>query len=96
MIVLKNGGMKVGSVWVGTTGRAWGNYIVSALRGRKAIDTETLFVTYAGLTRRDLAVLEERVRKEADFQDIIFQKASPALSVNCGPGTFGLFFMTKR
>ena len=96
MIVLKNGGMKIGSVWMGTTGRAWGNYIVSALRCRKAIDTETLFVTYAGMTRGDLAVIEDRVRKETDFQDIIFQKTSPALSANCGPGTFGLFFMTKR
>ena len=96
VIILKNGGLKLGSVRMGTREYARGRYIASALKGRKAIDTETLFITYAGLTREELASLEEQVKKKADFQEIIFQRASPAISINCGPGTFGLLFMMKR
>lgn len=96
VIVLKNSGMRVGSARVGTTDLARRKYVASTLRGRKAIDTETLFITYTGLTRAELAAIEEQAKKKADFQDIIFQKASPAISINCGPGTFGLLFMMKQ
>ena len=96
VIVLKNGGPRLGSVRVGTGEYARGRYIASALKSGKEIDTETLFITYAGLTREELASIEEQVKKKAGFREIILQRASPAISINCGPGTFGLLFMTKR
>ena len=92
---LKNSSMKVGAVILGTRARARGKYIGSALKGKGTIDTETLFITHAGLTREELAEIEEQVEKRVHFQRVIFQKASPAISTNCGPGSFGLLFITK-
>ena len=95
VIILKNSSMKVGSIKFGTKDTAWKKYIVSALRGIGNIDKRTLFLVYAGLTNEELREIEEQVRKIVHFENIIFQKASPAISANCGPGTFGLIYMIK-
>ena len=59
------------------------------------VDKKILFITYAGLTNEELKEIEEQVKSLGDFENIIYQKASPAISANCGPGTFGLLFMLK-
>ena len=33
--------------------------------------------------------------KYARFEEVIYQKASPAISANCGPGSFGLIFAVR-
>ena len=96
IIIIKNGKLRISSIRIGAKERVWGKYIAATLKGKKAIDTGTLFITYAGVTKGELTAIEEQVRERADFQDIIYQKASPATSINCGPGSFGLLFMTKR
>ena len=96
VLVLKNSSMKVGFITMGARDRARMKYIASRLRHREMIDTDTLFITYTGLTQEELAVIEEQVEKRVHFQKIIFQKASPAISTNCGTGSFGLLFMMKQ
>lgn len=71
----------------------WKKYITSTLRTAREIDTNTLFITHAGLTKEELTEIEEQVRNKVSFKNVIHQKASPAISTNCGPGTFGLLFM---
>lgn len=96
VIALKNSGMKVTSVRVGTRGYAWRRYISSALKGLKGnIDKKIAFITYAGLTEEELQEIEVQVKCEMPFETIICQEASPSISVNCGPGSFGLLFMLK-
>ena len=96
VLVLKNSGMKVGSILMGTRDRVRGTYIASALKDAGMIDTDTLFITYTGLSRQELAEIEEQVEKRVHFRQVIFQKASPAISTNCGTGSFGLLYMTKQ
>ena len=96
VLVLKNSGMKVGAIRVGARDRARAQYIASILKNKSMIDTDTLFITYTGLTREELAAIEEQVEKRVHFQKIILQKASPAISTNCGSGSFGLLFMMKQ
>ncbi len=54
------------------------------------MDKRILFVTYVGLTIKEQEWIRNRVEKHIKFDRIIFQKASPAIAVNSGPGTFGL------
>ena len=54
-----------------------------------------IFITYVDVSEEDLQWIEKEVRKIAAFNFVIFQKASAAVSVNCGPGTFGLLYMDK-
>lgn len=95
VLVLKNNTMKLGSIRVGTKDYASKKYISSVLSNPETIDTSTLFITYAGLSQNELMDIEAQVRSKVKFQKVIFSKASPAISTNCGPGSFGLIFMMK-
>lgn len=96
VIVLKNSCMKVGAVRIGTREYAWKKYISSALKNMQRADLKTIFIPYAGLSNEELEEIEKLVKSKADFENIIFQKASSAVSANCGPGSFGLMFMLKE
>ena len=93
VLTMKKSRMKVGKLWAGTRDNARKKYISSALKG--TIDTRTLFITYAGLSAEELEHIASQVKKKVEFQEVIYQKASPAVSTNCGPGAFGLLFMMK-
>lgn len=96
VLTLKNGNMVMKRAYLGTKDRSWRKYISSAFNMLAPIDHRILFITYAGLTKRELEEIREEVRKTERFMEIYFQKASPAIAVNCGPGTFGLIFQTEE
>lgn len=95
VLVLKKSSMKVGAIRIGARDYARKKYITSTLKGMGGIDTKTLFITYAGMSKEELESVEAQVKRRVEFQNIIYQKASPAISTNCGPGTFGLLFVVK-
>lgn len=96
VIILKDSSMKVGALRIGTRDHAWKKYIASAFNIQGEIDKKTLFITYAGLTGEELKEIKEQVKNRVSFEHILFQKASPAVAANCGPGTFGLMFIVKN
>ena len=87
---LKKGNMGVGKIYFGSRERAWKRYISSVLRNPAAIDRRLLFVTYVGISKRDMDWIRQQIEKCMTFDHIYFQKASPVIAVNCGNGTFGL------
>ena len=93
---LKNGVMGVGMTYFGSRESAWKAYINSVLSNAAKIDTSILFVTYVGLSKRDTDWIREQIEKTMEFDEIYFKQASPAVSVNCGPGTFGLLYVEKK
>ncbi|MBO4496236.1 MAG: DegV family EDD domain-containing protein [Clostridiales bacterium] len=95
VLVLKKGKMGLGMLYFGSRKRAWKNYINTCLSNEKPIDTRILFVTYVGISNRDLQWIREQINKKRAFEEVYFQQASPAISVNCGPGTFGLLLREK-
>jgi len=95
VIVLKNSSMKVGAIRMGTKDHTRRKYITSTLNTVGEIDKKILFITYTGMKREELKEIEEQVKDKVTFENIIYQKASPAISSNCGPGSFGLLFMLK-
>ena len=95
VIVLKRSSMKVGAIFAGTREIVRRSYIKSTLKNVQQIDRRMLFITYSGLSTEELKWIEEEVGKRIKFEKVIYQKASPAISTNCGPGCFGLLFMMK-
>ncbi len=95
VLMLKNNNMKVGAIWMGTRNYTWKKYISSTLKNSSEIDTGTLFITYAGLSGDELNSIKEEVQKKVTFERVIYQKASPSILTNCGPGCFGLLFCMK-
>ena len=92
---LRNGKMGVGMTYFGARETAWKAYINSVLTNAAKIDTRILFVTHVGISKRDTDWIREQIEKYMHFDEIYFKQASPAVSVNCGPGTFGLLYMEK-
>ncbi|MGN0166816.1 MAG: DegV family protein [Acetatifactor sp.] len=95
VIVLKKSSMKVGAIRVGPMDSVGKKYIASVLRNANEMDRRTLFITHAGMTNDELKEIEEQVKSRISFDNIIYQKVSPTVATNCGPGTFGLLFMLK-
>ena len=95
VLAMKKGTIKVSTIYFGTKENAWEKYIRSVFRVKGIIDTRILFLTYVGIARKDLEHIRDMVGKIIQFDEIYIQKASPAIAVNCGPGTFGLMFYTK-
>ena len=90
VLVLRRGKMGVGRVYFGSRERVWKRYIDSVLRRPAEIDRRILFVTYVGINKKNMNWIREQIEKKMKFEKIYFQKASPAIAVNCGAGTFGL------
>ena len=95
IISLKKGKMAVSKAYMGSRERAWERYIDNVFDVPGEIDTGILFITYVGMTAKDLEWVKERAEKHVVFDEVYIQKASPAIAANCGPGTFGLLFFTK-
>ena len=94
VLAMKKGNLKVGNVMFGSREFTIRRYIKSQLRHPERIDTSILFITYVGMDRNELERIRYEVMELVMFDEIIFQKASPSIAVNCGPGTFGLLFKT--
>ena len=95
VIEMKDSEMKMGGIIFGDSDKARKKYIRKALRGGN-IDAETLFITYAGISGDVLRQIREEVESIAKFEHVYIQQASPAISINCGPGSFGLIFRRRQ
>ncbi|MBO4637375.1 MAG: DegV family EDD domain-containing protein, partial [Clostridiales bacterium] len=95
VLVLKKGKMTLGMIYFGSRTNAWKSYINTCLSADKAIDNRFLFVTCVGITKREMDWIREQINKRMTFDEVYFRQASPAIAVNCGPGTFGLLLREK-
>ncbi|MCR4797184.1 MAG: DegV family EDD domain-containing protein [Lachnospiraceae bacterium] len=95
VVCLRNGKMGVSRVYFGTRERAWEKYVSTVFRVPGKIDRRMLFITYVGMTTKDLESVRAMAEKRCKFDEVYFQKASPSIATNCGPGTFGMLFFTE-
>ncbi len=95
IISLENSAMQVRRVIFGNREDAWAKYIKKTFMDADRVDTNVLFITYAGMKMSELEEVKRQVLAIVPFEKIYLQKASPAISINCGPGTFGLIYSEK-
>lgn len=94
-VVVKNDTFKVDKLLIGNKNKSYDRYINYAVPRRSDHDLDVAMVTYSDVSEDVLARIRERILANAPFKNIIFQKASAALSVSCGPGAFGIMYMEK-
>ncbi len=92
---MRNGRMSAKEFYFGVKNKAWKKYISSCLANVSDIDLSALYITYVGLTKKEIDYIVETVESKAHFENVFITKASPAIGVNCGPGTFGLLYKRK-
>jgi signal transduction histidine kinase/CheY-like chemotaxis protein/HPt (histidine-containing phosphotransfer) domain-containing protein len=93
---MKKSAIQVKTVLVGQWKNVMESYVHRILKNPWNIDRDVLFLTHINLDEESKAYLVEEITKICPFQKIYFQKASPAIACNCGPGSFGLLFLRKR
>lgn len=96
VFVLRKSKMTVGSMLIGNFVHVAKRYVRKVLMNTNNIDRRVLFITYTGLTERRLRYIQDLVQQYCPFERVYLQKASSAISSNCGPGSFGLLFMKKN
>ncbi|MBP5167198.1 MAG: DegV family EDD domain-containing protein [Oscillospiraceae bacterium] len=92
VIAMKKGKMRIQKITFGSRKRCRKKYIASCFHATGNVDTRTLLINYAGLSRQELDWIREQVEGYVHFENVYFQKLSAATAANCGPGTFGLMF----
>lgn len=95
ILAMKDSNLRVGGIILGNRERTTRTYIRRALRDSGDIDKSVLFITYVGMTRAEIEAVRDMVQSIISFDKIYLQKASSAVSINSGPGTFGLLFSKK-
>ncbi len=96
LLMMKRGKISVGGVRFGKWDQVKKAYIRHELKDFERIDNSILFISHAGLSDRELDEIKEETKRYADFKDIRCVEASPAISSNCGRGTFGLLFAKEK
>lgn len=89
VIVMKNDRMNFRFSW---SQHYKENYIRRMLWNVKHIDPSLLIISHSACTEEELARVREEVRRYAHFDRVAVVPTSSAVTVNVGPGTFGLVF----
>ena len=90
---IKDDKFGVDKLLTGSIKHCYEKYIHHALPKSANPDKDLLFITYVDVSEEDLGWIEKKVRYHTKFKHVVFQKASSAISANCGPGSFGLLYM---
>ncbi|MEY8391090.1 DegV family protein [Lachnospiraceae bacterium 45-W7] len=93
VIKLNKSKMKAGGMMMGGFARVAKKYIRKTLKNESDIDKSVVFLTHSGMSSQHLQEIKRMVQKQCPFERIYVQKASAAISCNCGPDSFGLLFM---
>lgn len=91
---MHNNKIALGGWQLGDMRKSSVNYTKKML-SRRNIDKRLLFITYAGCSVKQLETICSEAEKRRKFSLIKLQKASSAITCNCGASCFGLIYLKK-
>ncbi len=92
ILKVENDIFKMAGVTKGSLRTCYERYIEFALPRNANPDLDVIMVPYVSLNEDDLEWLRGKVQGAFKFRNIVFQRASAAMALNCGPGAFGLLY----
>ena len=95
LLQIKKSVFSMGWVFLGEKEDCIRKYIRRILPKTADPDLDMLLIAYVGMSHKELNWIAEEVKARFKFKHILFQKASAAIAVNSGIGTFGLLYMDK-
>lgn len=95
MIVIEDGRMKVGHKFRGPLKKVLEDYVDMQLEGRDDIRTDRIFITHSGCSSEILNAVSERIKKNINFNEIIFASTGATVTSHCGQNTLGILFLKK-
>ena len=91
----KRGDYVISRLSIGDAERRYQRFVDYALSRFSEPDLDVIFVVYSDLKSEYLKLIEKQIKKRYPFKNVIFQKTSAVLALNCGPGACGLMYMDK-
>jgi len=95
VLAMRKGKISIAKIYFEETDKAYMDYIYRELKGKKNLDTNVLFFTFAGMSDEQRKRILAEIRKYQSFDKIYEIPASAAISSNCGGGTFGLIYKRR-
>jgi DegV family protein with EDD domain len=95
MIVIEDGRMKVGHKFRGPLKKVLEDYVDMQLAGHDDIRTDRIFITHSGCSSEILNAVSERIKKNINFNEIIFASTGATVTSHCGQNTLGILFLKK-
>ncbi len=95
VMVMKNDALVMGGVKFGNMADAKESYIKEILKNKNKIDTRRVYVGTVGIKQKEKIGLEHRLATEGKFETVVIRRASAAISINCGVGTFGIIYVER-
>ncbi|WP_051656604.1 DegV family protein [Butyrivibrio sp. AE3004] len=92
---IKNSMFCLDNLWLGDMQKCYRDYINYALPKNADPNLDLIFITYVDVPEDTIEWIKDLISSKYDFKNIIVQKASAAISLNCGPGTVGILYMTR-
>lgn len=93
-IVLRRGMIHRGTPLHGDQEQSILSYVDRALRGRKNIQTDRIFITYSQVPQATLDKVKALLKQLQPFEEILEAPASSVVSGRWGPGCLGLSYLT--
>ncbi len=93
---MKNGKIKLKAFGFGNYDYACKKYVCRELKNNFKIDKKCAFVTHVGCSVKSLRLITMEINKHCHFETLNVTSASATISSNCGPGTFGVLFITNE
>lgn len=84
--------MTAGGMEIGDYEHVTRMYIRKVLKNPGNIDKRLLIIVYVGLDEEKLNTIKELAMQCCTFENIYLQKASCGITINAGPGAFGLMY----
>lgn len=93
-LLLKDGKIIVGKKYMGNSLKNCDRYVMDILKSNPTYDTTRVFVTYTqGTDERIVNKIEETLRANSNFKEIIRTTAGATITCHCGAGTIGILYI---
>lgn len=90
-----DGSMTVGKKYRGKFDAVLAQYTKERLAMFDNIKKDRVFLVHAGVTKEQVNIVYDIIKKSKCFDEIIVARAGSTISSHCGPGTLGVIFMTE-
>lgn len=95
ILKLSGSHMKPVGICVGSQRRFAKAYLRWALKRKKEIVPDIVFLITAGCSYEFQQFLKKEIERRVPWKKVILNKASATISCNCGSGAFGVLFLQK-
>ena len=96
-LYLKDGKIVAGKKYMGNILKNADKYVLETLKKHSNYDKRRVFITYTeGTDERIVQKVEQTLKANSDFEEVIHTNAGSTVTCHCGKGTIGILFIDKE